>query len=224
MRFHLDCLKNPHGDDTDFTIILQRFLDTGIVPKDWKHAIITPTFKKGSKPSNYGPISLTCIATELIEHIIVSNMMDFSDTHKYMYFALSITETCQTKLSFQTQIIGLAQEIADSLDQDQQNCVTVMDCSKAFDKADHHKRGVHKLKKMELHQYITTWIKDVIYIKCHSMSQSKTRPLTGSLCFLVFTWLGRGRKPYLRQPTRKCQVHVHLFADDAIVINKITCI
>jgi len=30
------------------TIIFQRSLDTGIVSKDWKHAIITPAFKKGS--------------------------------------------------------------------------------------------------------------------------------------------------------------------------------
>jgi len=56
------------------------------VPKDWNHAIITPAFKKGStsKPSNYRPISLTCIASTLMEHIIVSNMMDYYDTHNIL--------------------------------------------------------------------------------------------------------------------------------------------
>jgi len=34
------------------TVIFQRSLDTGIVPKDWQHAIITPTFKKGQSQYN----------------------------------------------------------------------------------------------------------------------------------------------------------------------------
>jgi len=74
---------NDTFTSTILTIIFQRSLDTDIVPKDWKHAIITPAFKKGSKskPSNYRPISLTCIALKLMEHIIVSNMMDYFDTH-----------------------------------------------------------------------------------------------------------------------------------------------
>ena len=33
------------------TIIFQRSLDTGIVPKDWTHAIITPALKKGKSQS-----------------------------------------------------------------------------------------------------------------------------------------------------------------------------
>jgi len=41
------------------TIIVLRSLDTGKVPKDWTHVIITPAFNKGSKskPSNYRPIN-----------------------------------------------------------------------------------------------------------------------------------------------------------------------
>ena len=33
------------------TIIFQRSLESGIVPKDWKHAIITPAVKKGRSQS-----------------------------------------------------------------------------------------------------------------------------------------------------------------------------
>ena len=72
-------LKELHTDIAPILrIIFQRSLDTCIVPKDWKHAIITPAFKKQSKskPSIYRPIPLTCIASKM-EHIIVSNMMDY---------------------------------------------------------------------------------------------------------------------------------------------------
>ena len=39
-------------------------LKQGKLPKDWKRAYVVPIFKKGSRndPSNYRPISLTCIA------------------------------------------------------------------------------------------------------------------------------------------------------------------
>jgi len=76
-------LKEIHTEIASIpTIIFQRSLNAGIVTKDWKHAIITAAFNKWSKskPSNYGPISLTCIASKLMEHIIVSNMMDYFDT------------------------------------------------------------------------------------------------------------------------------------------------
>jgi len=147
------------------TNILQRTLDTGIVPKDWKHAIITPAFKKGSKsiPSINRPISPTCIASKLMEHIIVSNMMDYFDTHNIF---CSQQHGFRSKHSCETQLIGFTQEIADSLDQGQQTDVIVMDFSKAFDKVDHHKL-VHKLKHMGVNPYITTWLKDFL----HSRSQ-----------------------------------------------------
>ena len=159
-------LKELHTRHTEIapilTIIFQRSLDTGIVPKDWKHAIITPAFKKGSKskPSIYRPISLTCIASKLMEHIIVSNMMDYFDTHNILCpqqhgFRWS-------KHSCETQLIGFTKEIADSLDQGQQTDVIIMDFSKAFDKVDHHKL-VHKLKHMGVNPYITTWSKDFLH-------------------------------------------------------------
>jgi len=139
-------------------------LDTGIVPKDWTHAIITPAFNKGSKskPNNYRSINhMHSIKTN--RHIIVSNMMDFFDTHNIhcpQPFGFRSNHSCET------QPIGLTQEIADSLDHGEQTDAIVMDLSKAFDKVDHHKL-VYKLKHMGVNPYITTWIKDFLHNRSH---------------------------------------------------------
>ncbi len=49
-------------------IIYNLSLQTGVIPDIWKKASITPVFKKGSPsdPSNYRPISITCIACRLL--------------------------------------------------------------------------------------------------------------------------------------------------------------
>ena len=56
-------------------------LRTGTVPNDWKQANITPVFKKGErfKASNYRPVSLTCVCSKLMEHVIVSQVMGHFD-------------------------------------------------------------------------------------------------------------------------------------------------
>ena len=65
------------------TTILQHSLNTGEVPLDWRQGNIAPIFKKGDKhkASNYRPVSLTSICSELIEHIVVSNLRCHLDTH-----------------------------------------------------------------------------------------------------------------------------------------------
>ena len=57
--------------------IFVKSLSSGTLPRDWKLANITPVYKKGdiSKPANYRPISLTCVCSKLMKHIIVSNVM-----------------------------------------------------------------------------------------------------------------------------------------------------
>ena len=59
-------------------------LQTGELPSIWKHASITPIFKKGSPsdPINYRPISLTCIACKLIEMGIKEALMIYFLQHK----------------------------------------------------------------------------------------------------------------------------------------------
>ena len=52
------------------TSLFQLSLDKGIVPSDWKKAVVFPIFKKGEEydPINYRPVSLSSLAYEVLEH------------------------------------------------------------------------------------------------------------------------------------------------------------
>ena len=55
----------------------------GHMPLVWKTALVCPVLKKGSckLPSNYRPVSQTCISCKVMESIIASPMVSFLRTH-----------------------------------------------------------------------------------------------------------------------------------------------
>jgi len=57
-------------------------LHQGKLPLDWKSVTVVPVFKKGTRtdPSNYRPISLTCIC-KIFEHIISSAISKHANLH-----------------------------------------------------------------------------------------------------------------------------------------------
>jgi hypothetical protein len=123
--------------------IFQASLSTGIVPDDWKQANITPVFKKGErfKASNYRPVSLTCICSKLLEHIVVSNLMAHFEEHDIL---VDCQHGFRSKRSCETQLLSLAQELHQNLEDKEQVDMVVLDFSKAFDKVP-HKRLMAKL-------------------------------------------------------------------------------
>ena len=62
-------------------LLFTQSISTGILPSDWRRVNITPIFKKGSKvsPENYRPISLTSQVIKVLETLIRSKMMTFSE-------------------------------------------------------------------------------------------------------------------------------------------------
>jgi len=140
--------------------IFQASLSTGIVPLDWRQANITPVFKKGErfKASNYRPVSLTCICSKLLEHIIVSNMMSHFDTN-------DILADCQhgfrSKRSCETQLLSLTQELHQNLEDKEQVDMVVLDFSKAFDKVP-HKRLMSKLWNYGVRGTTHGWIESFL--------------------------------------------------------------
>ena len=65
-------------------------LKQGKLPRDWKRAYVVPIFKKGSRndPSNYQPISLTCICCKLLERIISSAISAHANAGEHTDFIL----------------------------------------------------------------------------------------------------------------------------------------
>ena len=120
---------------TYIEIIFNKSLQTGQVPNDWKEANVAPIFKKGDKhnPCNYRPISLTCIISKCMEHILVSNIMQHLDSNKILY---ALQHGFRKKFSCDTQRLSLFQDLSSN---PSQTDLIMMDFSKAFDKVPHRR-------------------------------------------------------------------------------------
>ena len=111
-------------------IIFNKSLQTGQVPNDWKKANVAPIFKKVDKHNqcNYRPISLTCIISKCMEHILVSNIMQHLDSNKILY---ALQHGFRKNFSCDTQLLSLFQDLSSN---PSQTDLIIMDFSKAFDK------------------------------------------------------------------------------------------
>jgi len=200
------------------TKIFQASLDSGTVPLDWRSATVAPVFKKGAKckPSNYRPISLTCIVSKLMEHIIVSNLMSYFDQHNILN---SFQHGFRSKHSCETQLIGFTQEIFDNMENGNQTDVIVLDFSKAFDKVD-HKLLTYKLLTLGVNIKTVNWIQSFLTDRNQTVvvegQKSDTVPVmsgvpqgsvVGPSLFLA----------YINDLPDTLKCRVRLFADDTVV-------
>ena len=96
------------------TNIFQDSIDSGIVLSKWKKENVCGIFKKGKKsdPANYRPISLTCVASKILEHIVHSQVMK----HLEQYNVLTdLQHGFRAKRSTETQLILAIHDIANSI-------------------------------------------------------------------------------------------------------------
>ena len=95
-------------------LLFEKTLQTGQLPSDWKKAQVCPLFKKGDKtePSNYRPISLTCILCKVMEHIIASNLSTHLNKHNILY---ELQHGFCEKRSCETQLIQLVKDLGRQL-------------------------------------------------------------------------------------------------------------
>ena len=141
-------------------LIFQRSIDTGKIPDIWKEANVSPIYKKGEKsdPSNYRPISLTCVLCKILEHIVASSLVKHFTELDIFY---EMQHGFREKRSCETQLIMLIDELAKNMQMGKQTDLILLDFSKAFDKVAHEKL------LLKLHHYgirgdTLKWIKDFL--------------------------------------------------------------
>ena len=65
------------------TLIFQASLRQSEVPQDWRQAYVAPIFKKDDRrsPANYRPISLISVCSNVMEHILLSQVKQHLEAH-----------------------------------------------------------------------------------------------------------------------------------------------
>ena len=94
--------------------------------------------QEGNKesPVNYRPISLTCIACRIFEHIVTSSVMSHLDNQAIL---VDNQHGFRRGRSCETQLTELTHYLLTSMHNERQTDMIVMDFSKAFDKVSHNK-------------------------------------------------------------------------------------
>jgi len=142
------------------TLIFQASIHQSRVPPDWKQANIVPIFKKGDRTlcSNYRPVSLTCICSKILEHIIYTHIFSHLSQHNIL---------CDEQHGFrhgrscETQLILAINDFAETLNNKGQTDLILLDFSKAFDKVS-HEHLYHKLHHYGIRGNTLEWLKDFL--------------------------------------------------------------
>ena len=204
-------------------VIYERSYNDGVVPYDWLHANVCPIYKKGTRkaPVNYRPISLTCVACNIFEHIVTSSVMSHLDNQAIL---VDNQHGFRRGRSCETQLTELTHDLLTSMHNGRQTDMIVMDFSKAFDKVSHNKL-ISSLHEYGIDSTTLEWIRSFLSGRTQSVvvdgAESDSLPVTsgvpqgsvlGPAMFLV----------YINSLPKGVNSTVRLFADDTVIYREIS--
>ena len=205
------------------TTLFQSSLASGIVPEEWRHALVTPIYKKGEhyNPANYRPVSLTCIVCKLLEHIVVSSVMQHFEKNNIL---TDNQHGFRKARSCETQLLEFTEELMTNVEGGKQTDVLIMDFAKAFDRVN-HSLLLHKLHRYGIQGASLAWIAAflknrtqavVVNGACSSNIPVKSGVPQGSVlgpCLFL---------AYINDLPDKLSAMSRLFADDTAVYSTIS--
>jgi len=120
------------------SLIFSRSLQQGVLPREWKMAIIKPLFKKGDKARacNYRPISLTSCVCKVFESMLKTELTSFLEHH-------NLFSACQfgfrSERSTVSQLTLFYDELIMSHNKNESTDIVYIDFMRAFDTVCHSK-------------------------------------------------------------------------------------
>ncbi|RUS84500.1 hypothetical protein EGW08_007739 [Elysia chlorotica] len=159
-------------------ILMNKSLEEGVIPSEWKMAHVSPIFKKRKKtapgnlrpvsltsvtckgkktsPGNYRPVSLTSVVCKITESLIRDHLIKHfteNDLLTNCQHGFISGRSCSTNLIAVLDLWTQALEENDSID--------TIDFAKAFDTVP-HKRLLLKLKGYGIEGKLLAWIRDFL--------------------------------------------------------------
>jgi hypothetical protein len=147
-------------------IIFNRSMRENVIPNDWKAAVVTPIFKKGTRtdPGNYRPVSLTSVPCKLLESIIKDKINSHLSENKLInesQHGFIKGRSCATNVIEFMEVVTKAVDKGDSAD------IFYLDFSKAFDKVPRERLMVKVRAKGitgELAAWLHNWLSDRVQV------------------------------------------------------------
>lgn len=141
-------------------IIFCQSLTEGKLPLPWKHSLIVPIFKNGSRhdPKNYRPVSLTSVPCKCLERVIFKGLYSFFSENNIL------TEEqygFRPGRSTEDQLLLTYDEITRGLDAGHPVDLVMFDFCKAFDVVC-HVILMEKLKRVGIQGRLISWLHDFL--------------------------------------------------------------
>ena len=173
-------LKTTVGSFTPaVTKLFNMSIQSGKLPNEWKHALVTPIPKPDNKsdPANYRPIFLLSILSKLLEkqiHIhLLKHLQEQSGISNSQWGFTNAKSTLLTAVQTWHQILENGADV----------CAIFFDIKKAFDSVPHVSL-INKLTALNLNPYLLQWIVDYLsnryqYIGVNGKTSTSSRVLSG---------------------------------------------
>ena len=162
------------------TIIINTSITTGKFPSAWKHAMITPIFKRGDHNdiANYRPISLSPIMSKVLEKIVAQQLTTFLHAKQILS---NSQHGFRPKLSTETALTTVANKLYTNIENKKLSLITLLDLSKAFDSV-HHDTLLKKLAKAQVD---TFWFNHYLKDRSQAVKINSTTSKTSTNNFGV---------------------------------------
>ena len=161
-------------------ILTNRSINEGSIPTSWKHAIVTPVHKSGSKSdtSNYRPISVLPVFAKIQEKAV--HEMVYSFLLKKHKLLSSYQSGFHPLHSTTTSPIDITNTVLHNIDKGKLTGLAFLDLSKALDTLD-HELLLMKFSDFGLNKSSVNWFQAYLTKRTPSVNingvQSDTEPI-----------------------------------------------